>query len=51
LAAQDIDRKLTAIVAADAVVRHVSESSTQRAVDRALATDLKGRHLWCTRQS
>ncbi len=51
LAAQDIDRKLTAIAAADAVVRHVSESSAQRAVDRALATDLKGRHLWCTRQS
>ncbi len=51
LAVQDIDGKLTAIVTADAGVRHVSESSAQRAADRALATDLKGRHLWCTRQS
>ena len=50
MAVRHIDRKLTAIVTADAGVRHVSESSAQRAADRALATDLKGRHLWCTRK-
>ncbi len=50
LAVRHIDRKLTAIVTADAGVRHMSESSAQRAADRALATDLKGRHLWCTRK-